>query len=52
MNQNYKEIKIIIVDDHSKDETSQVVELLRNEDDRIKYVRKCICRQICFLFKG
>jgi len=39
MNQSYKEIEIVIVDDNSKDKTFQIVELLRNEDDRIKYVR-------------
>jgi len=39
MNQSYKEIEIVIVDDHSKDKTPQVVEFLKNEDDRIRYVR-------------
>lgn len=38
-NQTYKRLEILIVDDHSTDNTKQLVSSFQYEDDRIQYIR-------------
>jgi glycosyltransferase involved in cell wall biosynthesis len=42
INQNYKNLEIIISDDASSDNTKELVEELVNNDKRVKYIRRDI----------
>lgn len=39
LNQNYRNIEVVIVDDASTDNTTEVAERYRQQDDRVKYFR-------------